>query len=65
MKKQSSNLTTGLSVEEIEDGLKTFEKQEKIDMDEFYQLKDVRDIGEDSLFVNIIYSIHNRSWMKT
>jgi len=28
-------------VEEIEDGLKKFEQQEKVDMDEFYQLKEV------------------------
>ncbi len=28
-------------MEEIEDGLKKFEQQEKVDMDEFYQLKEV------------------------
>ncbi|ELR17997.1 uncharacterized protein ACA1_209420 [Acanthamoeba castellanii str. Neff] len=33
----------GLTVEEIEDGLKKFEQQEKVDMDEFYQLKEELD----------------------
>jgi hypothetical protein len=33
----------GLTVEQIEEGLKKFEQQEKVDMDEFYQLKEVGD----------------------
>jgi hypothetical protein len=36
-------LFAGLTVEEIEGGLKKFEQQEKVDMDEFYQLKEELD----------------------